>query len=69
MPEWQQGDVYLKTTDKEGGVSFTEHRAWHVERFVKNCHANATKEGGQVEQISRDEFKAATQRNRGADHG
>lgn len=63
--DWNEGTVWLKSTDKNGGVSFTEHRCWHMEWFVQRTHRAASDAGGAVEQITRAEYREATTRDRG----
>jgi len=59
---WDEGTVWLKGTDKDGGVTYTEHRCWHVRNFLKGVFAAAVKNGGTMEQITEAEFQNATKR-------
>lgn len=61
-PEWDEGTVYLKSTDEKGNISHTEHRCWHMGNFVKGAHKRATEAGGKVEQITEADYRRATKR-------
>lgn len=54
--------VYFRCTDKEGKETFTSHRCWDKERFVKGTHERMLKEGGKAEQITEDDYLNATRR-------
>ena len=61
---WMEGTVWLKSTDAKGRISYTEHRCWHVDNFIKGAHERALNEKGKVEQITEQEYKAATARRK-----
>lgn len=56
---WNEGAVFLRSTDKDNLVSYTEHRCWDAKRFVKMVHAAAADSDGQVEQITEEDYRNA----------
>lgn len=61
---WNPGTVYLKQTTKEQQVTYTEHNCWNVDKFVSARHVTALAEGGDLEQVTRSDYLAATGRAR-----
>jgi hypothetical protein len=50
-------DLFLRRHDKEGKSYVSEHRVWDPERFVASESAAAKKEGGHVEQITKEQYR------------
>ncbi len=59
LPVWEEGTVWLRTTDKDGGVSYGEHRCWNMSQFVALCVTRAMEQGGKCEQITEADYRAA----------
>lgn len=59
--QWDEGTVHLRTTDMKGGVSYTEHRCWHVQNFIAGAHKRAFDADGKklctVEQITEKDYR------------
>lgn len=55
-------DLFLKRTDKDGLVSFTDHRVWSADLFMEARSNEVTKEGGKasVVRITKAEYIEAT---------
>lgn len=51
--------VYLKSTDKDGFVTITEHACWDAVMFVACQRERLHDEGGTCVQILRSDFLAA----------
>ncbi|GAP37346.1 hypothetical protein ABXN37_19675 [Piscinibacter sakaiensis] len=58
-------DIYMRTTDETGAVTFSQHRVWDVQRFVRarqdeaaklNERKGSTKAGAQ--QVTREQYVA-----------
>jgi hypothetical protein len=54
-------EIYLRSTDKDGRLSITEHQVWDVNLFMEARQAEATKAGGKAaaERITREQYIAA----------
>lgn len=52
-------DVYLRHVDKSGHAHLVEHRVWDIDRFVQSQMAAAIKEGGRVEVVTQEQYRAA----------
>ena len=55
----ESNSVYLRSTDKKGGVSITHHRAWNTEAFLDSVSKAAVKEGGNVVVITEHQYREA----------
>ena len=51
--------IFMRRTDKKGGVTITDHWCWDAQRFIDARMEEARKEGGKVELITQDQYRAA----------
>ncbi len=49
-------EIYMRHTTKEGAAYVVEHRVWDANLFVTSQRDAAKKEGGNAEQITRDQY-------------
>ena len=49
-------DLFLLHTDKKGQTRCTHHRVWDAELFFRQTSDNATREGGSVRAITKQQF-------------
>lgn len=49
-------DLFIKRVDKDGNVTYSQHRVWDRERFLAAQKKDAVKEQYHVEQVTKDDF-------------
>lgn len=57
---WNPGTVHLKSVDKEGRATYSEHQCWNMDRFVSACMVAALQAKGTAEQVTQEDYRQAT---------
>ena len=47
-PAWDEGTIYVRHTNKEGSITYQEHRCWNVGVFFQNLARAAADVGGEA---------------------
>ncbi len=56
--------IFMRRTDKKGGVTITEHRCWDAQLFIDTRMDEARKEGGKVELLTQKQYRDIVWPNR-----